>query len=76
MAINISLPTVLTLTAAVLKLTGVVTWSWLLVASPVIVDALLAGLLLAGMAAYAKRKGVTLEDVAAYNSIAGKSGRR
>jgi hypothetical protein len=76
MAINLSLPTVLTLTAAVLKLTGVVAWSWLLVASPVIADVLLAGLLLAATAAWAKRNGVTLEDVAAYNAIAGKSNRR
>ena len=76
MAINISLPTVLTLTAAVLKLTGVVAWSWLLVASPMIADVLLAGVLLAALAAYSKRNGVTLADVKEYNAVAGKFGRR
>jgi hypothetical protein len=76
MAINLSLPTVLTLTAAFLKLTGVVAWSWLLVASPMIADVLLAGVLLTAIAAYAKRNGVTLADVKEYNAIAGKSSRR
>lgn len=76
MAINLSLPTVLTLTAAVLKLTGVVAWSWLLVASPMIADAILAGVLLAAIAAWAKRNGVALEDLKEYNAIAGKSSRR
>jgi flagellar biosynthesis protein FliQ len=73
MAIDISLPTVLTLTAAVLKLTGVVAWSWLLVASPVIADVLLAGVLLAVTVAYAKRNGVTLSDVKEYQAVVGKS---
>jgi hypothetical protein len=76
MAINLTLPTVLTLVAAVLKLTGVVTWSWLLVASPMIADFLLGVVLVAAIAALAKRNGVTLEDVKAYNVVAGKFDRR
>jgi len=76
MDIKVSLSSLLTVTAVVLKLTGVVAWSWLLVASPMIVDAVLTVLLLAATIAYAKRNGVTLADVKAYQSVAGKSVRR
>jgi len=75
MAINLTLPTVLTLVAAALKLTGVVTWSWLLVASPMIVDFLLAGVLFVAIMAWSKRNGVTLEALKAYNVVASKRRR-
>jgi hypothetical protein len=76
MDIKVSLPALLTLTAAVLKLTGVVPWSWLLVASPMIADAVLTALLLAATVAYAKRNGVTLSDVKEYQAVASFAARK
>jgi hypothetical protein len=76
MEIKLTLPTVLTLVAAVLKLTGVVTWSWLLVLAPWMAEFVFTAAAVAAIAAYAKRNGVTLDDVKAYQSVAGKSDRR